>query len=78
MIVQKMKGRIEIVISDTGPGLSDKEIEALFTPFFTTKKNGIGLGLVITREIIKQHKGQIYVKSNNPDQGASFIIHLPG
>jgi signal transduction histidine kinase len=48
----------------------------LFEPFFTTKPNGTGLGLLITRRIIQEHRGTITVESQ-PDKGTSFQITLP-
>lgn len=71
-------GRIEIRVSDTGPGIP-KEIQAkLFEPFFTTKPagKGTGLGLSVTYGIIKEHKGDIRVESE-PGRGSMFIIELP-
>ena len=67
---------ITIIISDTGCGISEENLNKLFTPFFTTKKEGIGLGLVITQEIIKNHKGSISVKSKLGG-GTTFLIELP-
>lgn len=67
---------IEVVISDTGPGIPPEILDKLFTPFFTTKKEGTGLGLIITQEIIKQHKGKIEVESK-VGKGTTFVIQLP-
>jgi signal transduction histidine kinase len=65
-----------ITISDTGCGISVENLKKLFTPFQTTKKGGIGLGLSITREIIKQHGGEIRVTSEI-GKGTEFIVALP-
>jgi signal transduction histidine kinase len=65
-----------ICVRDTGCGISEENLSKLFTPFFTTKKEGIGLGLVISQEIIKNHKGRISVKSQE-NKGTEFIIELP-
>lgn len=70
--------RVEVRISDTGPGIP-KEIQArLFEPFFTTKPagKGTGLGLSVTYGIVKDHKGEILVESE-PGQGATFILRFP-
>ncbi len=67
---------IEIKISDTGVGISPEELELIFNPFFTTKSQGTGLGLSIVYQIIKEHGGQIDVKSV-PDKGTTFTILLP-
>ncbi|NOX89233.1 MAG: hypothetical protein GXO77_09405 [Calditrichaeota bacterium] len=67
---------IEILISDTGVGMSSDILEQIFNPFFTTKSQGTGLGLSIVYQIIKEHGGQIEVRSA-PGKGSTFIIFLP-
>ncbi len=67
---------IEIKVTDTGIGISPDELELIFNPFFTTKSQGTGLGLSIVYQIIKEHGGQIDVKSV-PDKGTTFTILLP-
>ncbi len=69
---------ILIEISDTGCGIAEKNISKLFDPFFTTKEvgKGTGLGLNISYNIIKQHHGEIDVKSKI-GQGTIFRILLP-
>jgi len=67
---------IEISIKDTGYGISQKDLKVIFTPFFTTKKEGTGLGLNISRIIIKKHKGSMSVKSIIR-KGTTFTIKLP-
>lgn len=74
--IEKTKREIKISIKDTGPGIDKKNIERLFTPFFTTKKHGIGLGLSITQEIIKNHCGKIEVESE-VGKGTKFLIKIP-
>jgi signal transduction histidine kinase len=69
-------GWIELIFTDTGPGIPAEVAEKIFEPFFTTKESGTGLGLVITRKIIEGHGGSIPVK-NSPDKGAAFHIRLP-
>ncbi len=66
---------IEIVISDDGPGLDEKDIENIFNRFHKGKKGNFGLGLAITKTIIERHNGQ--VKACNSDSGAVFIVTLP-
>ena len=68
-------GEIIITIRDTGTGISKKEIRDIFKPFFTTKERGVGLGLAICQKIIKEHGGQIGVKSI-PARGTVFTIKL--
>ncbi len=67
---------VQIEIKDTGKGISDKDIENIFTPFFTTKDGGTGLGLSISHQIILEHKGTIDVRSKEGN-GSSFVISLP-
>jgi PAS domain S-box-containing protein len=67
---------IEIIISDTGIGIENKNLDDIFEPFFTTKTTGVGLGLAIVNKIIKDHKGNIIVR-NRETKGAEFIITLP-
>jgi two-component system, NtrC family, sensor histidine kinase HydH len=64
-----------ITIRDTGSGISQKEIKNIFKPFFTTKERGAGLGLAICQRIIKEHGGNIAVKSI-PSKGSVFFIRL--
>lgn len=69
---------VQIEFKDTGPGISEENLEKLFDPFFTTKEagHGVGLGLAISYGIIREHNGTITVKSK-PGSGTSFIIKLP-
>ncbi len=63
-------------VKDSGKGISLEEIEKVFTPFFTTKAQGMGVGLSISRSIISRHQGQIWAE-NNPEGGATFYFSLP-
>jgi hypothetical protein len=67
---------VEIVIADTGHGLTDDMRERLFLPFFSTKQRGTGLGLSIAAKIVQEHNGSIRAEKNSP-AGARFIIQLP-
>ena len=69
-------GKIEITISDTGPGIPADKLNHIFEPFFTTKENGMGLGLAITYKIIKEHGGEIVVRSGE-GKGTTFSLTLP-
>jgi signal transduction histidine kinase len=75
-----LKGRrgqkVRIQISDNGPGISEKDKENIFEPFYTTKSTGIGLGLANARKIIVQHKGSIHAVENE-GSGACFDILIP-
>lgn len=72
----KQHHRVRIEISDSGPGISEKEKEKLFLPHFSTKKKGTGLGLAIVNQVINEHSGSIDVENNRP-HGAKFIIQIP-
>jgi signal transduction histidine kinase len=65
-----------IEVRDTGSGIPPEQKEQIFDPFFTTKDSGVGLGLFITHQIIKEHGGSIDVESE-VDQGTRFLIRLP-
>ena len=67
---------VEIVIADTGHGITGDVKERLFLPYFSTKKRGTGLGLPIVSRIMQEHGGSIRVEENNP-VGARFILELP-
>lgn len=66
----------EIVIADTGHGITDEIRERLFLPFFSTRRRGTGLGLSITAKIVQEHQGNIHVETNSP-AGARFVILIP-
>ena len=63
-------------VSDTGCGMTEKQMEKIFEPYFTTKSNGTGLGLTVLFKIIKEHGGDIKVHSVK-DEGSEFLISLP-
>lgn len=67
---------VELTVADNGPGLPPEVLERLFTSFYTTRAEGMGLGLPICRSIIEAHGGRIDA-GNNPDGGAIFRIRLP-
>ena len=65
-----------IIVSDTGCGISSRDLPNIFRPFFTTKGNGTGLGLSLARRIVEEHHGQIDVKSS-ANKGTTFLVKLP-
>src|SRR6266513_2655775 len=69
-------GTVEVIISDTGLGISEEDLTRIFNPYFTTKKLGIGLGLAITKRIVEEHRGRISVRSC-PNEGTDVVISLP-
>lgn len=68
--------RVEISVADSGRGIPPEKLPRLFESFFTTKENGMGLGLAIVRSIIDSHQGRIFAE-NNSDVGATFRFDLP-
>lgn len=72
--VETVGRRVTIRISDNGPGVSDEVRDRLFTPFTTDKRDGLGLGLVISRDIVAGFGGELLLEPSNA--GAAFIIRL--
>jgi two-component system nitrogen regulation sensor histidine kinase NtrY len=69
-------GGVQLIVSDDGPGIGPEDKEKLFLPYFSTKTNGMGLGLPIVYEIVAEHGGTIRVEDNVP-RGSRFIFDLP-
>jgi C4-dicarboxylate-specific signal transduction histidine kinase len=67
---------VNLIFSNTGPLIQDKHINKIFSPFFTTKKHGIGMGLAIAKSVIEAHKGSINITST-PILGTAFHLILP-
>ncbi len=67
---------IELVVADSGPGISTEDRSKLFLPYFSTKERGTGLGLAIVNHVIHEHHAAIRVEDNRPS-GARFIVDLP-
>jgi two-component system, NtrC family, nitrogen regulation sensor histidine kinase NtrY len=67
---------VELVVSDSGGGVSAEDREKLFLPYFSTKGRGTGLGLAIVNHILSEHHAQIRVEDNQPT-GARFVVEIP-
>jgi signal transduction histidine kinase len=65
-----------ISVCDAGPGIAEGKLEQVFEPFFTSKANGLGLGLPVCRTIINAHGGRLWAE-HNPARGATFHLLLP-
>jgi C4-dicarboxylate-specific signal transduction histidine kinase len=65
-----------IAVRDSGPGLDATELQQVFAPFYTTKSQGMGMGLAISRSIVEAHQGHLWATANVP-QGAIFQFTLP-
>ena len=66
----------EICVADHGCGIPPEHFDAIFTPFFTTKSHGIGIGLSVCRTIVSAHGGKLWA-TNNGKRGTSFHLTLP-
>jgi PAS domain S-box-containing protein len=67
---------IRVAVRDCGPGLSGDKLDKIFQPFYTTKGEGLGMGLSICRSIIQAHGGRLWAE-NNPERGATFFFTVP-
>jgi two-component system, LuxR family, sensor kinase FixL len=70
------EGGVQVVVTDTGPGIAPDRLERVFEPFFTTKESGLGMGLAICRRIARAHGGTLTVWSQ-AGEGASFRLFVP-
>lgn len=69
--------QVVIEVQDTGKGIKKKDLNSVFTPGFTTKKRGWGLGLSLAKRIVEEyHKGRIFVKQSEPGKGTTFRIEM--
>lgn len=73
---RQIRDTVEISIIDMGSGIEAKDIENIFNPFFSTKRNGVGLGLAIVSKIVDEHGGRISVESE-VGHGTVFRVYLP-
>ena len=76
VLLRKQQSSMQIAIMDQGPGIAEDDMERLFAPFFSTKKQGSGLGLTFARKIIELHHGTL-IAMNNSTGGATFLAELP-
>jgi len=76
LVTKKEESLLRLKVIDTGSGIPQDALEKLFTPFFTTKNRGLGLGLSICKEIINAHGGRIEVETEL-NKGTKFIVRLP-
>ena len=74
-IISNKTNHHQIIIRDNGKGIDAEELDKIFIPFYTTKKEGSGIGLSLSRQIMRMHKGSIHVNSE-PGQGSEFILEF--
>jgi two-component system sensor kinase FixL len=70
------EGVLRVAVRDRGPGLRGDKLDKIFQPFYTTKRDGLGMGLSISRSIIEAHGGRLWAE-NNLDRGATFYFTVP-
>lgn len=70
------RDHIRIAVSDDGEGIRKEHVQKIFTPFFSTKESGMGIGLAICRSVVESHHGELSFE-NNPNGGATFNLTLP-
>ena len=75
LVTARCNGAVRVSVRDEGGGLPS-DIERLFEPFYTTKTQGLGMGLAICRSIVAAHQGQLWA-APHPDGGAVFYVELP-
>ena len=73
---REAKDYIEVSFEDTGIGIPKENVEKIFSPFFTTKAQGMGMGLPICKKFVENHGGIIMVESEE-GKGSTFTIRLP-
>ena len=73
----RQEGHVQVEIEDTGVGIPQEHLDELFSEFFTTKSEGVGLGLALAKEIIGNHHGKIWAESEGKGKGSKFIFDIP-
>ncbi len=69
-------GEVRLTVEDTGPGIPKGKLEGIFEPFYTSKPQGMGMGLAICRSIVQAHGGRLWAE-NRPEGGATFHLAVP-
>ena len=74
--LRSMDGQALVRVADHGTGIAPEVVGSLFSPFFTTKEAGMGMGLNICRSIVEAHRGHLWFEPN-PEGGSVFLFTLP-
>ena len=69
--------QVRVSVRDAGVGLDRESMDKLFNAFFTTKNDGMGIGLSVSRSIVERHQGRIWAESNDGAPGATFVFSIP-
>ena len=72
----EVAGTVLVAVEDTGVGIAPQQLDEIFTAFYTTKAQGLGMGLAISRTIIEAHGGRLWASANSGN-GATFQFTLP-
>jgi two-component system, LuxR family, sensor kinase FixL len=70
-----IEGFVRVAVHDYGPGISTEQADKIFDPFYTTKSNGLGMGLAVCKSIITDHEGHIWAEKD-PEGGETFFFSL--
>ena len=70
-------GGVRLIVRDAGVGLPPGSVDSIFQPFFSTKSGGMGIGLFVSRSIVEQHRGRLWVEQNDDGPGATFSFVIP-
>jgi len=72
--IERTENELSIIFSDSGPGIKEEQSSLIFDPYFSTRPDGIGLGLTIVGEIVTEYNGEFMLVRNGPLDGATFKI----
>jgi C4-dicarboxylate-specific signal transduction histidine kinase len=74
VLIERTDNELSVIFSDNGPGIKEEHQQIIFDPYFTTRPDGIGLGLTIVGELVTEYDGDFTLIDNGPLDGASFKI----